>query len=58
VIADSFTHRFWEAASGTLRIAQSGESGMASADMRATSGPQGPRSGGAFLLDGPWKCAE
>jgi hypothetical protein len=56
VIADSFTHRFWEAASGTLRIAQSGESGMASADMRATSGPQGPGSGGAFLLDGPWKC--
>jgi hypothetical protein len=55
-IADSFTHRFWEAESGTLEITQSGEAGTASAVMRPTSGPQGPGSGGAFLLDGQWKC--
>jgi len=56
VIADSFTHRFWEAEQGSLEIAESGQSGTASAAMRATSGPQGPGSGGAFRLDGPWKC--
>lgn len=56
IMADSFTHRFWEAESGTLEIAQSGQSGTASAVMRPTSGPQGPGNGWAFLLDGQWKC--
>jgi hypothetical protein len=56
VIADSFTHRFWEAESGTLEITQSGQSGTASAIMRPTSGPPGSGSVGAFLLNGQWKC--
>jgi hypothetical protein len=56
VIADSFTHRFWETESGALEITQSGESGTVSAVMRPTPGPPGPGSGGAFLLDGQWQC--
>lgn len=55
-IADSSTHRFWEAVSGTIDIAQSGQAGSATANMRATSGSQAPGSADAFLLDGPWSC--
>jgi hypothetical protein len=55
-VADSISHRFWVATSGTSTISGAGKSGMVTAVLQPNSGPPGSASPGFARLDGPWAC--
>jgi hypothetical protein len=55
-VADSISHQFWTATSGTLTITGAGKSGMVSAVLQASDGSTASASPQAALLDGPWAC--
>jgi hypothetical protein len=55
-VADSVSHQFWTAMSGTVTITGAGTSGMVSAVLQASDGSSPSASPQAALLDGPWAC--
>jgi hypothetical protein len=55
-VADSLSHQFWTATSGTVTITGAGTSGTVSAILHASDGSTASPIPQTALLDGPWAC--